>query len=530
MVFTLHRYIFRDLLRTFFLASAALTVMLSLGSMIGPIQKFGVSPGQIVRLLGYFMPITLTFVLPMAALFSAALVYGRFASDNELDACKASGVSMMTMVYPGLCLAIVVAITTLVLSFHVVPAFVHRAEEALQGNVKQILFRNIEQNGYYKLPGGRYRIYANRSNIEKNLLMGIVITDSEGGKINNIYPADAARIEITSHKGYNRVSVVAMEAYQDEAKAQNYFEEFAIETTFPPMLSDNIKFQKIDQIKEIKADMMQFYPVRKLAEATKAQLGIEMLNDEIAAKISEESDNYYQLDSEDRIVMFTAASSRASGERTIELIGPIRLFEYDKVYSELICQWDSNSGKILLDNDESDSKLIMDIDSPTWQLSDGIERFAQQHIVKYISFPEEIARTVEQTDVLAIKTAAALPVANPTDLLQTKLEKIHREVGETINQITAEIHSRLVFGLGCITLVMISIALGILLKGGHLLSAFGASSIPAGVLIVCLMAGKNLTKAKTSVMADSTGIIIMWAGLAALTIFCLIIYRKLTKI
>jgi lipopolysaccharide export LptBFGC system permease protein LptF len=254
-----------------------------------------------------------------------------------------------------------------------------------------------------------------------------------------------------------------------------------------------------------------------------------MLNEQIAAKISEQSENYYQLNSDDRIIMFTAASCRASGERTIELAGPIRLFEYDKVYRELICQWDSNSGKILLDSEETDAKLVMDIDSPTWQLSDGIKRIAQRHVVKYISFPEDIEQAVENTDVLAIENATALPITNPTDLLKTKLEQIHREVGETINQITAEIHSRLVFGLGCITLVMISIALGILLKGGHLLSAFGASSIPAGVLIVCLMAGKNLTKAKTSVMADSTGIIIMWAGLAALTIFCLIIYRKLTR-
>jgi len=64
----------------------------------------------------------------MAALFAGALVYGRLTSDNELDACRASGISLLTLVYPGLALAIIVAIANLLLSFHVMPAFVHLAE------------------------------------------------------------------------------------------------------------------------------------------------------------------------------------------------------------------------------------------------------------------------------------------------------------------------------------------------------------------------------------------------------------------
>ena len=120
MVFILHRYIFRELMKVFLLATVALTLMLSLGMLLRPIQEFGIGPRQVLHLMGYFLPITLTFVLPMAALFAASLVYGRFASDNELDACRASGVSIITLVYPGLALAIVVAITNLVLSFYVI--------------------------------------------------------------------------------------------------------------------------------------------------------------------------------------------------------------------------------------------------------------------------------------------------------------------------------------------------------------------------------------------------------------------------
>ena len=68
MVFTLHRYIFRELFKVFVLAAVALTLILSLGSILQPVQEYGVGPRQVVYLMSYFLPITLTFVLPIAAL------------------------------------------------------------------------------------------------------------------------------------------------------------------------------------------------------------------------------------------------------------------------------------------------------------------------------------------------------------------------------------------------------------------------------------------------------------------------------
>ncbi len=86
---------------------------------------------------------------------------------------------------------------------------------------------------------------------------------------------------------------------------------------------------------------------------------------------------------------------------------------------------------------------------------------------------------------------------------------------------------RLVFGIGCVPLIMIGIGLGIIKKGGHLLSAFGASSVPAAVLIVCIMMGKNI--AKNPDAQAGSGIVLMWAGLVFLSLLAVGIYRKLLK-
>ncbi|MHC4464466.1 MAG: LptF/LptG family permease, partial [Planctomycetota bacterium] len=215
MVFTLHRYIFRELVKVFALAALALTLIVTLGSILRPIQEYGVGPSQVVHLMGYFMPISLTFVLPMAALFAGALIYGRFASDNELDACRASGISLLTLVYPGLVLAIIVAIANLILSFHVMPIFVGRAEKSLKADAKQILFRNIQQTGYYMLPPeGRYLIYADQAEPQNSTLLGVVVVEVKAGQIKKIITSESAKVDFSPHEKFNEVRITAQNIYQ----------------------------------------------------------------------------------------------------------------------------------------------------------------------------------------------------------------------------------------------------------------------------------------------------------------------------
>jgi lipopolysaccharide export LptBFGC system permease protein LptF len=215
MVFTLQRYVFRELFRVFLLATIGLTLILSLGGVLAPVQEYGLGPRQVIHILLYLMPITLTFVLPMAALFASALTYGRFACDNELDACRASGVSLYTMVYPGLALAILVAIANLILSFHVMPHFVHLAEKSLKADAKQILFRNIQRRGFYKMPpDGRFLIYADHVDLKRDMLLGIVVMQYDQGVIAKIRTADAARIQFDPHEKFNEVRLDVFGARQ----------------------------------------------------------------------------------------------------------------------------------------------------------------------------------------------------------------------------------------------------------------------------------------------------------------------------
>ena len=533
MVFTLHRYIFRELLRVFVLTTVALTLILSVVSPLSMIQKYGVGPEQIISLLGYFLPITLTFVLPMSALFAAALTYGRFASDNEFDACRASGISLATLVYPGLCLGIVVSIATLILSFHTVPTFVQRAEQAVKANAKQILFRNIQKKGYYviSLRNSQYKIYADTARTAEDILQGVVIVKTKAGRAVKLITAETAKILIDTHKTFNDVTVVALNAHQvDEYGDQADMSQLAVSGKFGPLLADNIKFQKIEQIKQIKNNTMNFEPVRKNALEARDQLITEMLAEQINKKIVDEKGPYYELQNPDKIVVFTSMKCVPGGEKTIDLIGPIKLLEFDKITRKKICTRDCDKGLIMLEDEGSGPELELVLDNPRWNTDDMIGT-SPKSVIKEIFLPETIAAKINGQDLLTtirlIGSEQSLLEQAPTDALLQLQEKLQAKITKTLNEITAETHSRLVFGLGCTTLILIGIALGIIYKGGHLLSAFGISSIPAVALIVCIMAGKNMIKNVST--TTQTGTLVMWMGLAVLSTLALVMFRKLLK-
>lgn len=538
MVFTLHRYIFRELLKVFVPTAIALTLILSLGSILRPVQEYGVGPGQVVHLMGYFLPIVLTFVLPMAALFAAALVYGRFASDNELDACRASGISLLTLVYPGLALAIIVAIANLILSFQVVPTFVHRAESSLKANAKQILFRNIQRKGYYELPPkGQYIIYADQANPQNDTLSGVVITEVKNSRIKEITTAERTKIYFNPQEKFNEVQITAYNTYQIGAVGEGWFDfgRLSLRMEFGSLMGDDIKFKKIDEMKKIRdLDLTLFYPIAKLARQTYSQFTAESLAEDIAEQITDEPNSFYKLHSADKFVEFNANQCNMGKEKEIELSGDVVVVEYDAADKQRLRTFECEKASLHLEGDELTPTLTMELDNPIWKRVEGPEGVAMGWLrIRGLIIPKtvsDIANKFATEDGLDAKKLAsqssALKKGQSLKLRRLKNE-LQSEIQDTLAEIEAEIHSRLVFGIGCVSLIMIGIGLGIFLRDGHLLSAFGASSLPAAVLVVCIMMGKNITKNPDA--SAGSGIVLMWGGLVVLSLLAIMLYRRLLK-
>jgi hypothetical protein len=93
-------------------------------------------------------------------------------------------------------------------------------------------------------------------------------------------------------------------------------------------------------------------------------------------------------------------------------------------------------------------------------------------------------------------------------------------VGILNPKVLAEMHGRVAYGVGCFLLVAVGAALGMIFRGGNILSAFALSCIPAMVLIILMVMGKQMVSNPD--VPTGWGLAAVWSGvgiLAAMTAY-----------
>src|SRR3989338_4823804 len=106
----LRDYILKEFFHSFYLSIIVFTFVLLVGNIIrlaDLIINKGVDIISVMKLFFYLVPWLLSFTLPMAVLTAVILTFGRFSSDGELVAMKASGISLYKISLPLLMLGII---------------------------------------------------------------------------------------------------------------------------------------------------------------------------------------------------------------------------------------------------------------------------------------------------------------------------------------------------------------------------------------------------------------------------------------
>ncbi|MDD5010899.1 MAG: LptF/LptG family permease, partial [Phycisphaerae bacterium] len=308
------------------------------------------------------------------------------------------------------------------------------------------------------------------------------------------------------------------------------FKAISVLGEFESLMSDSVKFRKIDQMNAIKAAPINYYPVALTAWNAYEQLTLEILFREIDDVIGAQSDHFYQLHNNESLVRFTGEKSVLNtSQGTIEILGKVILFEYDKNTGELTRSYRGEKLVLQLSSETKtrpSTKIVLTFPNAVW-LDKGIEYMKPRHVTKDLVLPDSIAAKLGEDVIDTAKNHTYLD--EPSAKLLAMIAEMKRKIRVTLAEIKAEIHSRLVFGIGCITLILIGIELGIKYRGGHLLTAFGFSSIPAAALLVFIMAGKNITKNQRSGFGDDLGVAFMWLGLIILSIVAVSLYRKILR-
>ena len=136
MPWLLARSILADLLRTGGVITLVLVTVIAFGATLKPLARDDlVTVGQAVRYVALAMVPMLQYALPFAAGFAGTLNMHRMASENELVAAAASGISYQRLLAPIFGLGVVLLLAMLALTQEVVPRFLARLAEVLERDV-----------------------------------------------------------------------------------------------------------------------------------------------------------------------------------------------------------------------------------------------------------------------------------------------------------------------------------------------------------------------------------------------------------
>jgi lipopolysaccharide export system permease protein len=190
----LSRYVLREHLGPLAFALTALTSLLLLNFIakrFGDLVGKGLPASVIAEFFGLAIPFTVAMTLPMAVLVAVLYAFSRLASESEITALKASGVSMGRILRPVLAGATVLAIAMVYFNDYVLPAANHRLR-ILQTDIGRTkpTFALREQVINDVVPGKLF-LRAGRIDKARNRMFEVVIYDFGDGSKRRTIVADS---------------------------------------------------------------------------------------------------------------------------------------------------------------------------------------------------------------------------------------------------------------------------------------------------------------------------------------------------
>ena len=547
MPITLYRYILKELLRQLVLATGALVVVMSVGYAVVPMSQGTLSAWSLLKLFFYLIPGMLSLSLPIAAAYSATMVYYRMTSDNEVTACAAGGVSYRSLLGPVVVLGVVLTATMFFLSNYVIPSFWQRVEMLAQQDLVKVAVRQLNQGRTVPL-GGKAICYAEHAEINdappsrggangldpyQRIAMSnvtVVRKDRQTGMILDDFSGQSAVIDLYRYNGrtYAMMKLVNAMVFNPNAdESDTTVRVWSAEQSLGPYemplpFEQKPQFMSLDQLRAVRDDPDRNKRVRYDADQLRMILSNAQAIDHLAEKLAQpqgldlsghRSASYTltapRIESRDtgRLVLVGEEGRPVSIQESIRVTGP----QTDRTE---VRWYTSQNATLTLNRQEpnDEPRITIEMTNATVgssQLNTPNQIAEARFPMLALNYPIAGNLRFRKTPDLIhdAETMAAPEIRQAVDRLRTRIERLGRDIA-------AAGHERAAMAVNTLLMMMLGAIMSMKLRDKVPLVIFFWCFLPAIVAMVAIAGGKNVLGSNDMGMVG--GIIAIWAGVAGL--------------
>ncbi len=505
MLPTLQRYILREMGKTFALAGVGMTAVIALGGGMSRLTDFGqITPSQLASLMLLVLPMSASLTLPIAALYSASATFGRLSADNELIACRSSGINIHRLFIPPFMLSVAVAVCTFYFTSFLFPSMVRNIETLAKSDLRQFVLQNLDSPERLTFEKLKLKIYADQAAAAPGDSQSVAMRGAAFLKVsedNNDFSHFGTAETMTiafdrDESGEIAVSGRFTNAVEFE-RGQGWGE--AADQSFGPISLPSQLRLKVKMLNVLDLWRYRRAPQEWPGLADKINnLRTQQRRDATYDAFSRTLDSGLPVQFADDEVVWTIEADAATvvekrDESKLELASPIVTEQRGQDVRVMKCREGEIS--IISHDDPSADRVIVRLRHASVEDESGTV----------------IGRWTRRSHAFALSADSDIPVAS-ANLLSAELQK---ETRKFLRKVNAELHSRLAFNVSVLVLVVLGAALGIIFRGTHLLAAFGIAFVPALLVLVLNIAGRQLAEKDGTVML---GIGLIWGGIAVVAI------------
>lgn len=534
MIRTLHWYLMKELLRVAGLALVALTLLMTIMGIIEPMRKVGLASNQVLALFGYLMPFMLSLTLPVATLFAATIVYGRFSQDNELLAARASGISTITLLRPAIVLGFAVTVLALVLNNYVAPVMLGRAEKAAKKNLEGMFFHQLRTRNTFDK--GADVLHADAADADQRLVHGAVVVSAKDPREVRFGMASMAKVVFDRNGGDTWVIVEmlnAMGGNSKDDKSVGRVARFRMDPLNVPNLAEEEPgWYNWNQLVAALRDPAQNRDIARRTDEIRRDIGNDLFLRRLAETIKAKRPFEINAGEQGKYVLSGAEAEtgkdasieiRSAGKGAEEVPVQLKIIRGGQV--EQTATGEAATVRSGYSSWEGRSSITIRMENVRVDVAGGDSNTRTEWSPPVIDVPPEVRDLTSALTVDDVLTNGEQWTASK-DILKD-LNSLREEIPNLERKIKAEMNVRIAYCLSCLLLVSLGAALGLIFRGGHFISAFAIALVPGAILIVLMVMGKEMIRHPD--IPAIRGVACIWSGILVLGAANTLVYGHLMR-